>query len=182
MTRWNSLTGHKGDNLENLITQVNSIYDRNGLALVTKIPVPIKVLRILKGKIVEAFFEEKSILDFQGIIQGNPVTFDAKETKENYLPLKNIHTHQIKFMEKFDKQKGLAFIFCHFTTHDRFFLIPVDTICEYYYNSLKGDRKSIPIESLDSKYEIQTKNGLPFYLEALELYRQYKIQQWKKCA
>jgi len=182
MTRWNSLYGSRGYCLEEMLNQVHKIYDKRNLALVTKIPVPIKVLRIVGKKIVEAFFEEKSILDYQGIVQGNAVSFDAKETKLSYLPLKNIHKHQIKYMKKFDNQKGLTFIIVHFKSENRFFLIPVNVVYEYYINSLKGGRKSIPIEALDTRYEIKPSNGLPDYLEVLEKYRQDKYKEWKKSA
>lgn len=179
MTRWRNNTGHRGDSLENLIIEINKIYENKGIALITKIPVPIKVLKIVLRKIVEAFFEEKSILDFQGVVQGNSVAFDAKETNFDYLPLKNIHEHQVEYMKKFDKQKGLSFILAHFKKSDRFFLIPVDIIAKYYNEGQKGGRKSIPITDLDAKYEIDGKKGYPDYIHALELYRQEKSKQWK---
>jgi recombination protein U len=182
MTRWSNLFGSRGYNLEEMLNQVHRLYDKRKLALITKIPVPIKVLRIANKKIVEAFFEEKSILDYQGIVQGNAVSFDAKETNLKYLPLKNIHKHQIEYMKKFDRQRGLTFIIAHFKTVDRFFLIPVDTVYEYYINSLKGGRKSIPLEELDTRYEIITNNGLPDYLEVLERYRKDKHKKWKRSA
>jgi recombination protein U len=58
-----------------------------------------------------------------GNVQGIPICFDAKETRKASLPIANIHEHQIRFMEQFAKQGGLAFILVNFTELDRFFLL-----------------------------------------------------------
>jgi recombination protein U len=149
---------------------MNDQYDKQGLAIVTKIPTPIKVLKIHLGKIVEAFFEKKSTVDYNGMVQGYGICFDAKETDKDSLPLKNIHQHQVNYMNKYKKQQGYAFILCHFKSHNRFYLIPIEIINHYWVNAKKGGRKSIPIEALDKKYIIPNQNGLPNYLVALNHY------------
>jgi len=169
MTRWNS-TGHRGDGTENLIDEINKLYKKNNLAIVTKVPVPIKVLKIKKGKITEAFFEKKSTVDYQGVVQGYPICFDVKETNNKSLPLKNIHQHQITYMNSIRNQKGYSFILCHFKSCRKFYLIPIEKINQYWNTMQNGGRKSIPIDDLDEKYLIKSENGLPNYLSALNIY------------
>ena len=41
----------------------------------------------------------KSTVDYIGAVQGIPVCFDAKECGGADVPLRNIHPHQIAFME-----------------------------------------------------------------------------------
>lgn len=170
ITRWNSL-GHRGDSLEILINTVNSQYDRQGLAIITKIPTPIKVIRIAFGKIVEAFFEEKSTVDYNGMVQGYGICFDAKETEQNYLPLNNIHQHQIDYMNKYEKQGGYSFILCNYSKHNKMYLIPLEIINQYWDNKNTGGRKSIPMDVLSKKYLVPIENGLPNYLVPLDEYR-----------
>lgn len=172
MTRWNSLTArHRGDDTEDIINITNAEYERKNLAVVKKMPVPIKVIEIDKGIINKAFFEEKSIVDYMGVCQGFPICFDAKETNHKSLPLQNIHQHQIEFMENFDKQNGLSFIIVNFKSFNKFLLIPLEIIKKYYYNSLNGGRKSIPYKELDQSLEIEKlKNGFIDYLTPLNKY------------
>jgi recombination protein U len=162
--------GHRGDTTETLINLVNDLYDRQGLAIITKIPTPIKVLKLHLGKIVEAFFEDKSTVDYNGMVQGYGICFDAKETDKDYLPLSNIHQHQVDYMNKYAHQKGYSFIICHFKQHGMFYLIPLEVINEYWDNAKKGGDKSIPMKALDNRYLIPVKNGLPNYLSALNTY------------
>lgn len=175
ITRWNSL-GHRGDSTENLINSINELYDRQNLALITKVPTPIKVIKIHLGKIVEAFFEEKATVDYNGIVQGYGICFDSKETKKDSLPLSNIHQHQIDYMNKFNYQKGYSFIICNFKKASQFYLIPIEVINSYWDKSKKGGRKSIPISDLNDRYIIKIKNGLPNYLDALNKYIDDKLR------
>lgn len=170
MAYWKTEQGHRGDGTENLINVINNIYRLKNIALVTKTPTPIKVLSIKKGKIVNAFFEEKSTVDYTGIVQGYGIAFDAKETNEISFPLKNIHQHQIDYMEDFKNQKGCSFIICNFKRVDKFFLIPFEVIKKYWEDASCGGRKSIPIKALDEKYLIPMKDGLPHYIETFKLY------------
>lgn len=172
MTVWNSLTSrHRGDDTEKIINYTNEEYERLGLALIKKMPVPIKVIDMEKGMIKKAFFEEKSIVDYMGICQGYSICFDSKETLKKSLPLSNIHYHQIEYMHKFKKQGGYSFIIVNFKEYKRFFLVGIEVILDYYNKSLEGGRKSIPYKDMDDRYEINmNKNGVLDYMAALNRY------------
>lgn len=186
MTTWRSY-GHRGDDTEELINITNDYYKSHNVGIITKVPVPIKVIEInrenkenvlgrkIKGSaiITKAFFEEKSTVDYIGCVQGFTIVFDAKETNKNYLPLQNIHKHQIEYMDLIRKQKGIAFIIVHFKIQRKFFMIPIEIIKSYHENSFRGGRKSIPLESLDSNFEIAYKNGLLHYLDTVNIYLDY---------
>ncbi|WP_066502335.1 Holliday junction resolvase RecU [Abyssisolibacter fermentans] len=186
MTKWRTY-GHRGDETEELINSTNEYYRNYNVGIITKIPVPIKVMEInrknkedifggkTKGSaiITKAFFEEKSTVDYIGCVQGFTIVFDAKETNKNYLPLQNIHKHQIEYMELIRKQRGIAFIIAHFKIQRKFYLIPIEIIKSYYDRSFKGGRKSIPMEDLDNNFEIAYKNGLLYYLDTVNTYLDY---------
>ena len=80
MATWNS-RGLRGSLLEEMINMANEKYRDNGLALIQKVPTPITPINIDRETrhITLAYFEQKSTVDYIGVVQGIPVCFDAKE-------------------------------------------------------------------------------------------------------
>ena len=104
MATWSS-RGLRGSTLEDLINRTNEKYMENNLALIQKIPTPITPINIDKATrhITLAYFEQKSTVDYIGVVQGIPVCFDAKECASDRFALQNIHGHQVNFMGQFEK-------------------------------------------------------------------------------
>ena len=94
MATWGT-RGLRGSTLEELINYTNERYRESGLALIQKIPTPIKPITIDKESrhITLAYFDQKSTVDYIGAVQGIPVCFDAKECVSRTFPLQNIHEH-----------------------------------------------------------------------------------------
>ena len=143
MGTWNS-RGLRGSALEDLINLSNEKYLSAGLALVQKIPTPIKPIRIDKEsrQITLAYFDQRSTVDYMGIVQGIPICFDAKETASDTYSINNIHEHQVRFMENFELQKGIAFIILQFTKRDETYYIPYRDIKKFWERVEGGGRKS----------------------------------------
>lgn len=172
MGYWQS-RGLRGSTLEEMVNLTNEKYLEHQLALIEKIPTPIKPVKLgkEKGTIELAFFEKKGSVDYIGVVQGIPVCFDAKETNVKNFPLKNIHDHQIDYMKSFVKQQGVAFILVSFTDSQRYFLLPFEQLLSYWDQAKTGGRKSIPQDAFDERLEIKSKSGyLVHYLEALNTY------------
>ncbi len=172
MAYWTT-RGLRGSELEEMINVTNTLYEERGLALVQKIPTPIKPITIDQTKrvITLAYFEQKSTVDYIGVAQGVPLCFDAKETNKESLPLANIHEHQIIFMEQFIKQHGQAFLIVYFKRYDAYYLLPTETIRYYFDAAARGGRKSIPYDAFEKKYEIRVEGGR--YLNYLKAIRTY---------
>ena len=165
--------GLRGSSLEEYINMTNTKYRDHGIGLIQKIPTPIKPVELdpVNGNIKKAFFEERSTVDYIGIVQGYAICFDAKETTLKHFPLKNIHSHQLDFMRDFEKQEGIAFFILYFTVYDRMILVPYSFVRQKVDEALKGGRKSIPYEELESFYDIENKDGyLVHYIDALDKY------------
>ena len=75
-------SGLRGSLLEDLINYTNQVYKKKEIAVIEKIPTPIKPVELDKKKhnISRAYFEKKSSVDYIGVAQGIPICFDAKET------------------------------------------------------------------------------------------------------
>lgn len=170
MGTWNS-RGLRGSTLEGFINMTNEKYLLGGLALIQKIPTPIKPINIdhSSKQITLAYFDQKSTVDYIGVVQGIPVCFDAKETAFESFPLQNIHEHQIEFMKNFEQQKGIAFIILYFSAKDEFYYVPFCDIIKFWVRGKNGGRKSFKYSELNMDYRISSSKGVPVhYLEALQ--------------
>ena len=171
MPSWNS-RGLRGSTLEELVNLTNEKYRQNGLAMIQKIPTPIKPIQMDQESrhITLAYFEQKSTVDYIGAVQGIPVCFDAKECATETFPLQNVHEHQVRFMEEFEKQKGIAFLLIYFSKQNTFYYLPFRDLKVFWNRALTGGRKSFLFEELDKNYIIKSGNGgFIHYLEALNL-------------
>lgn len=169
MPSWNS-RGLRGSLLEEMINHTNDRYRREGLALIQKIPTPIKPIEIdpASRHITLAYFEQKSTVDYIGVVQGVPVCFDAKECATDTFPVANVHEHQIRFMEEFEKQEGVAFLLLYFKKQNVFYYLTFDKMKEFWQRAKEGGRKSFRYEELDPYFQISTYDGvMVHYLDML---------------
>ena len=170
MGTWNS-RGLRGSTLEDMINMTNINYREKNLALIQKIPTPITPVRIDQESrhITLAYFDKQSTVDYIGTVQGIPICFDAKECAVKTFPMMNIHEHQIKFMEDFEKQGGISFIILFFTSLNETYYIPFQDIKRFYERSISGGRKSFTYDEIDKSYRIHASKGVPVhYLDALQ--------------
>lgn len=171
MATWNS-RGLRGSTLEDMINRTNEKYQESGLALIQKIPTPITPVKLDKNtrQITLAYFEQKSTVDYIGAVQGIPVCFDAKECAADTFALQNIHEHQVDFMEKFEKQGGIAFFLIYYTHKDVLYYLPYEMLKYFWDRAKEGGRKSFRYEELNPAYVLPKKHGvLVPYLEALKI-------------
>lgn len=170
MATWNS-RGLRGSTLEDMINKTNEKYRENGLALIQKIPTPITPIKMEPETrhITLAYFEQKSTVDYIGAVQGIPVCFDAKECNTDTFPLANIHEHQVRFMENFEKQEGIAFILIYYTHREEYYYLSFKKLKKFWTRAQNGDRKSFRYEELDPDYFLPRINGvLVPYLNILQ--------------
>ncbi|MDF2889005.1 MAG: Recombination protein [Lacrimispora sp.] len=163
--------GLRGSTLEELINRSNDSYREKGLALIQKIPTPITPISIDKESrhITLAYFDQKSTVDYIGAVQGIPVCFDAKECASDTFPLQNIHSHQVTFMEEFERQGGVAFIIVSYTLKNEAYYLPFDQIKCYFQRMEAGGRKSFTYEELDKTWKIASyRDILIHYLELIQ--------------
>lgn len=161
MPTWNS-RGLRGSTFEDLLNRTNEKYLENHLALIQKVPTPITPITIDQETrhITLAYFDQKSTVDYIGVVQGIPVCFDAKECHTDTFPLANIHEHQVRFMEEFERQDGIAFLLIYYTHRDQFYYLPFRDMITFWKRAEEGGRKSFRYEELNSDYFLPEENGL----------------------
>lgn len=170
MGTWNS-RGLRGSTLEDMINRSNEKYQADGLAVVQKIPTPITPIKISKDtrQITLAYFDQKSTVDYIGVVQGIPICFDAKECATKTFPLANIHEHQIEFMKQFEKQGGISFIIIYFTECDKLFYVPFYDVLRFWNRAKDGGRKSFTFDEINKEFIIRSKSGIMVhYLETIQ--------------
>ncbi|WP_236913311.1 Holliday junction resolvase RecU [Clostridium sp. Cult1] len=165
---------HRGDGFEEIINLANLSYKRKGIALIQKIATPMKPIRRGK-KIVSAYYEEKSTLDYIGVYEGVPIAFDAKETKEETrFPLSNIQNHQISFMGNWNKHGGITFLLIYFTKLNAVYRLDWITLGWYWrqYQENRGKRGfgSIPLSEFECNCkQLNSRDGIILdYLEGIK--------------
>ena len=171
MGTWNT-RGLRGSTLEELINLTIEKYIDSGIALVQKIPTPIKPINIdsTTRHITLAYFDQKSTVDYIGVVQGIPICFDAKECAADTFALQNIHEHQVNFMGKYEKQGGIAFFLIYFSHKDLLYYLPYEHLLKFWNRSKEGGRKSFRFEELDPDFVIPKRSGvLVPYLDVLAL-------------
>ncbi len=142
---------NRGMVLEHDINETNEYYLIHNIALIYKKPTPIKVVQVEypKNMIKEAYFNEPSTLDYNGIYKEKYLEFDAKETaSKTSFPISNIHKHQLEHIKRVLYFGGIAFLIVRFTSlNETYILLGNDLIT--FINSSK--RKSIPLTYFKQK-------------------------------
>lgn len=142
---------NRGMDFEHAVTLSCQYYDDNNMALLSKRPTPIRVVKndYKLGRITEAYFEKQSNTDYNGVYKGKYIDFECKETlSKTSLTFNNIPLHQIKHLKKVISHGGIAFFLIYFKSLDQIYMVSAADIIQLYENS---DRKSAPIESIKQK-------------------------------
>ncbi len=123
---------NRGMSLEDEISKSNNYYLENHIAVIYKKATPIRVVKCVNNKITEAYFEQKSTTDFNGVFNGFHIDFEAKNTNnKTSFPLANILDHQIEHCKNIIIQKGISFFIIEFSSLNRYFLVPSIKIINY---------------------------------------------------
>tara|TARA_Y100000034_G_C6762357_1_gene339642 strand:- start:226 stop:711 length:486 start_codon:yes stop_codon:yes gene_type:complete len=147
----------KGKALESAVNTCNRQYKLHKLALITKVAVPVQ---FTAHKIIQS----QSTVDYTGVVgpDGKAIAFDAKETgSKTSLPLNNIHKHQFQYLEYWAACGGRAFFLVQFYKiyEDKAFVAAINFVSEYWYKSLAGGRKSIPLSAFKKECELVPTNN-----------------------
>ena len=160
---------NRGMTLESEINDSNRYYLENDIAVVYKKPTPIKVVKQVNERIINAYFEKPSTTDYNGIYKGKYIDFEAKETKGVSFPLKNIHPHQIRHLENIERHGGICFLIVRFVNVNETYLL-FEKDFDYFIKN--NTRKSIPIDYFKEKgYLIKDKlRPMVDYIEIIDKY------------
>lgn len=150
---------NRGLSFEKEIQKICDELKKKGIALISKIPTEITMIRSFKGgksQIVNAFPKEGSrFVDFCGVLKGGKaVAIEAKETKElTRFPLANIKESQTEFLRDWIKLGAVGYYLIRFTEYKKVFLVEAKFL-ENTINTI--GRKSIPYQwFLDTKEVIE---------------------------
>ncbi|CAM3722109.1 Holliday junction resolvase RecU [Alkalicoccus chagannorensis] len=146
---------NRGMRFEEDIQESCAFYLARDKAVIHKKPTPLQIVRVHYPKrsaavVTEAYFQQPSTTDFNGVYRGRYVDFEAKETRnKTSFPLKNIHAHQIDHMKQAEAHGGTCFLLMHFRAHKEVYLVPAAVIVDWYENKDKT-RKSIPKKDIEA--------------------------------
>ena len=162
---------NRGMNLENDINLSNEWYRDQDIAVITKRPTPINIVKVdysHGAKIVDAYFEKQSTTDYNGVYKGRYIDFEAKNTKsKTSFPLSNIEQHQIDHLKRVIKHGGIAFFIIQFQAKNEVYLLDASFVIKFWEH---GERKSIPYETFleDGVLIKQGYSPRLYYIDAVE--------------
>ena len=174
MPTWKS-RGLRGSALEDMINYTIEQYSTKKLALIQKIPTPIKPINIDQETrhITHAYFDQKSTVDYIAQFRAFPICFDAKESVVDTFPLEIFHEHQVKFMQAMEEQKRNCFYSALYYTHrprKRYYMCRFPDIVYFWNRGKNGGRKSFTYDEIDKTIVDSNKNGVFLhFLEQLQL-------------
>ena len=165
-------SSNRGMDFESMINSSNEYYKRKNIALITKRPTPINVVKVDYSngnpKIINAYFEKQSTTDYNGVYKGRYIDFEAKSTmSKTSFPLANIPPHQIEHLKNVILNKGIAFFIIRFMKLEECYLLDASFVIEFYE---KGDRKSIPYNVFKTNGVLLSENYNPRidYISAID--------------
>ncbi len=145
---------NRGMDLEYLLEITNQYYIDKDIAYIYKKPTPIGIVKVDydQRKILEAYFQKPSTLDYNGIYKGYYIEFDAKVTKQkSAFPITNVSSHQITHIKHILKAKGIVFLLI--MINDEYYVFMGQDFIDFIN---KNERKSIPYSYIKEKgYEIK---------------------------
>ena len=129
---------NRGMNLESDLNATCEYYLQNDKAIIYKKQTPITISKVdytnkKDAVIKEGHFRIPSTTDYNGIYKGKYIDFEAKETKCESFPLRNIHAHQIKHLRSIVKHGGIGFLI----------VIPSNCFCFFFFGSSSSSSSSI---------------------------------------
>lgn len=159
---------NRGMLLEQIINKTIKKYKRENLAIFHKKEIPIKFGRVVRNKnslkAKSAFIISKSTTDYYGLYNGWFIAFEAKSTKEKFVPKTNFKIHQQNYLNNISKHGGFGFYIIYFSSFNEFYLVNHSDI---------DINHSFKIESARKKgFELEI--IYPGYLNILEIINKLK--------
>lgn len=166
-----------GKAFETLIKDQNKAYKKAGLADIEQTTAKIRIQHRGPGGMVRGR-AKKGNCDFVGssrLIGGRKLVFDAKSTKGDRLPLKNIKTTQMAALENQAGAGGaIAFLLVEFSELGRYFIAPLRWLLPWWQAwreaEFTGDKApaSIPLREFEkAAIEITRQGNRLDYLESV---------------
>lgn len=154
--------GNRGIDFENAINESNKFYLTQDIAIIYKKPTPIRVVDVSypsrnKAMITKAFYVTPSTTDYNGIYKGYYIDFETKETNsKTSMPLKIVHQHQIKHLERVSRHGAISFLLVYFKKLDAIYLLETKYLLKFNKRQATG-RKSISLEEFKTfGYQVKT--------------------------
>lgn len=135
----------RGKDLEKTADKANMRSRQKRESLILKVPTP---MLITSGGLIP----QQSTVDFVGILKGGHfLAFDAKETKiKTSFPLKNIHQHQLDYLNAVNYLGGIAFFMIHFkSVCEEVFICQLSFLNNRWDSYLGSGSKSIKYEDFE---------------------------------
>lgn len=146
-----------GKNFEKFVAMACDFYKREGIADISKVDEPFRVIKLLRNGRFEGQFTRKANPDFEGTIRGGrSICFECKYTSKERILQSVITKKQADVLDRKYELGGLVGVCC--SIGDRYFFVPWEIWSDM--ESIWG-KKSVTASNL-RKYEVPFRQGIRF--------------------
>ncbi len=120
---------NRGVAFERVLGAVHALYKREKIAVIEKIPTPMRLIRWYDGLRFIGCFERKSTVDYQGYLGdgGRYVGVEAKQCSEKTkFKIDNIHDHQRDSLDAARRAGALAIVVVNMSSLDEYWAFPYE--------------------------------------------------------
>lgn len=125
----NKKSRQEGKLFEAMIDRACDLYEAEGVAMITKVPEPRKVIGRTGGRTsaMICINDKKAHPDYMGSVSpdGHCIVFDAKHTDKDRMQRTALSEHQAEILEKHEQCGAKCFVVVSFSFED-FFMVPYD--------------------------------------------------------
>ncbi len=159
---------NRGMKFEQLINESNEYYAANDKGYIYKKPTPIKVVRVQtinnnfsrKHQIKEAYYEQASTTDYNGIYRGRYIDFEAKEVRYKTFNIgANLKKHQINHLINVARHGAIAFLLVYFTSVDQVYILEAEKLA--FFLETNKTKSIIPLSFFVDNGYIVNQGFLP---------------------
>ena len=121
---YNRAQANKGKPFEDFLLFVHDAYQKQGDAVIHKVPTEFIPLRDAAGKIFNVKVERKSCVDYLGRYGPTPVAVEAKHTEDDRIRWDRVEPHQADYLDDFCKDpQAVGIVLVSFSLR-QFFAVP----------------------------------------------------------
>lgn len=141
------INNNKGMYIEELVNKTIEFYLTNNICFLEKRNLPIKIIK-KNNEVVIGKLLKKSYVDYFGFIDGKYITFETKQTNEDFFMLSQLKKHQLEHLRLISSLNGISFLILHFFSYDKTYLIHYEEIEKFV---LKKKKKLLLNDLIKSK-------------------------------
>jgi recombination protein U len=110
---------------EEIVNRTKDFFKDSDSIYIEKREIPIKIIKHLSESNIIGKLCSKSFVDYFGIINGQHIEFEVKQTNEHFFQFNLLKEHQYKYLTKMSAMGIKCYLIIYFSLFNTFVLVSV---------------------------------------------------------